>query len=370
MQSLDINPLEALLFRDGKPFSMGESHLANSIFPPKPSVFAGFLRSRYFIENFQTDEIATLNNIKEYIGEGDKNYGKLKINAIFLKKSDVLYLPTPLDLVQDKDTKKLTILKPMDVNGISFSNDLYDKIKQFPMPDKNFQFIEDVNGFIDLQSLSTYLSGRVDKISVLKRNDFVESEYRTGIKIGVGNVTEEGKLYSVEFLRFNKDTGFKILFDGLNYKQKNGIYYIGGEKKQVIYEIKDNDNINSLLKNEEINKIKEDIKKQKIFKILFLTPCYSDSIEPKKLSEKLSGKASFLSACIKTEDVGGFDIAANKPKKMKKLISAGSVLYYNLDDINSIDEIMKLNFSSVSDEQEGAGFGIILIGGNNDIQNT
>ena len=48
---IEITPLDSLLFRDGKPFTSGDVHNASSIFPPKPSVFAGFIRSKILVEN-------------------------------------------------------------------------------------------------------------------------------------------------------------------------------------------------------------------------------------------------------------------------------------------------------------------------------
>ncbi len=47
--SLLIEPLDVLLFRDGRPFSAGMDHLAGSVFPPLPSTIAGFIRSRLFV---------------------------------------------------------------------------------------------------------------------------------------------------------------------------------------------------------------------------------------------------------------------------------------------------------------------------------
>ncbi len=45
---IKINPVDTLLFRDGKPFSMGENTWPDTVFPPYPSVIYGALRSTYF----------------------------------------------------------------------------------------------------------------------------------------------------------------------------------------------------------------------------------------------------------------------------------------------------------------------------------
>ena len=38
---IEISALDTLFFRDGKPFSMGENHWTNSIFPPNMSTVYG-----------------------------------------------------------------------------------------------------------------------------------------------------------------------------------------------------------------------------------------------------------------------------------------------------------------------------------------
>ena len=45
---IQIDPLDTLFFRNGKPFTMGEETWADAVFPPYPSVVYGALRSAYF----------------------------------------------------------------------------------------------------------------------------------------------------------------------------------------------------------------------------------------------------------------------------------------------------------------------------------
>ena len=42
---LFIRPVDVWLFRDGRPFSAGSDHRAESLFPPYPSVIQGAIRS-------------------------------------------------------------------------------------------------------------------------------------------------------------------------------------------------------------------------------------------------------------------------------------------------------------------------------------
>lgn len=357
MPILEIIPKDPLLFRDGKPFAAGSSHTADSIFPPKPSVFAGFIRSRIFIDNWSGDETKTWEKVKDKIGNKNNDYGKLQIKAVFLKKEKEYYLPVPLDLVKEKRGEKVGTLIPQNYSD-KFSYSANMEIKTFPFIPKEIKFAENVVGFISFEKFKDYLCGKmISKEDIKEKKDFVESEPRVGIEINNGTYNiKKGRLYSVNFLRFQKDCGFAVLYDGVELSSSNGDYCLGGEKRQVYFE-----------KKEDINfkyNIKEAICTNKKFKIVLTTLLeMEDGIEPSVLKEKLNGKAQFITAAYKTESIGGWDIAENKPKPIKKYYTAGSVFYYELKDVSKVDEILKLNFESVSKNNQGQiGFGRVLIG--------
>ena len=74
-----IEPLDVLLFREAKPFSPGEGSWAKGLFPPLPITLFQSLRSALpFYDSKQRD--------LEFIGS-------------FLLNQDILYLPTPKDLL-------------------------------------------------------------------------------------------------------------------------------------------------------------------------------------------------------------------------------------------------------------------------------
>ena len=51
-KAIFIEPLDVLLFRESKPFSGGEDHLARSVFPPPPSTVYAALRSHLLSTSF------------------------------------------------------------------------------------------------------------------------------------------------------------------------------------------------------------------------------------------------------------------------------------------------------------------------------
>jgi len=357
MPILEIIPKDPLLFRDGKPFTAGSSHAADSIFPPKPSVFAGFIRSKIFIDNWSGDETRTWEKVKNQIGNKNSDYGKLQIKAIFLKKENEYYLPAPLDLVKEKRGEKVGTLIPQDYSD-RFSYSANIELKTFPFIPKDIKFAENVSGFISWEKFKDYLCGKmISKEDIKEKKDFVESEPRVGIEVNSKtNNVENGKLYSVNFLRFKEECGFAVLYEGVSLSSNNGDYYLGGEKRQIYFEKKEDIKF-------EYN-IKEAISTNKRFKIILITPLeMEDGIEPSGLKDKLNGKARFITAAYKTESIGGWDIAENKPKPIKKYYTAGSVFYYELKDTSKVDDILKLNFESVSQNNQGQiGFGRVLIG--------
>ena len=98
MPIIELDALDTLFFRDGKPFSMGDDVWADGIFPPSPSVFYGAIRSIYFSENIDKLELtATINN------DPTKD---LIIKGIFFSINEKPYFPLPMDLVKEKNSEK------------------------------------------------------------------------------------------------------------------------------------------------------------------------------------------------------------------------------------------------------------------------
>ena len=100
---IEIEALDTLFFRDGKPFSKGDDVWATGMFPPLPSVLYGVLRSAYLGQND-----VSLDNIK-------RETEKLRIKNIWYEikgsneqgETNFKYLPLPLDLIQKKELSRI-----------------------------------------------------------------------------------------------------------------------------------------------------------------------------------------------------------------------------------------------------------------------
>ncbi|MCG2726421.1 MAG: type III-B CRISPR module-associated protein Cmr3 [Elusimicrobia bacterium] len=369
MKQIKIEPIDPLLFRDGKPFQ----HNASSVFPPAPSVFAGFIRSKILLDACSDGDLENAwESVKTEIGYKNEDYGKFRLKGVFISKSgnDIsnYYVPAPLDLYKEKRGKNeetIMIISPENKPEFDFNANLPQGIKELPFSPKELKFPEQKKGFIALKALfEKYLIGEKPSTKNMKsEEEFVVIESRVGLAMdNVKNAAEKGKLYTAEFLRFKKDYGFSLLFDGINWQQKEGVYFLGGEKRHVRFWL---DDFN--LDNHLISAVSEKIKNRKKFKIVLLSPSYIGSLDilgdrVKKLFLDHGIKAELVSAAVKTENIGGFDFAKFEPKPMKKAFSAGSVFYYELKS-GKAEDLVKLNFSAISDEEWQMGMGISVIGG-------
>ncbi|HDN19716.1 MAG TPA: hypothetical protein ENF46_01300, partial [Candidatus Acetothermia bacterium] len=118
MWQIFVEPVDVLLFRDGRPFTAGEDHRARSMFPPTPFTMQGMLRSKILFESgvSPTDYAGdspspTAQRLRELIGTPRKSYGKLRLRGPFVaRKGDddslTRYFPMPADVLEIADEQE------------------------------------------------------------------------------------------------------------------------------------------------------------------------------------------------------------------------------------------------------------------------
>jgi len=348
---ININPLDTLFFRDGKPFSIGEETWADGIFPPSPSVFYGALRTAYFAEHMKELSEANKEN------DPTKN---LKISFICYKKEVNYYFPVPLDLVTDtRDSCNVFPLKLKNFPDLASSSPTTSILIS---SGEIFQEVENItDGLLKHNSLEKYLSVEDSKFEVINLNKHITLEPKIGI--GRNNEThssEEGLLYRVGMKRI---TGITIIleFNGLEIPEK-GILKFGGEGKLIRYD-RENDVIS----------IKPPKIEGKMFKIYLATPAFFAKgwipswIDEDTLEGIIPGtgcKVRLITCAMgKTFRLGGFDMKERKAKPMRTAIPAGSVYYFECKQGSMEDIIEKVHGKSISDFEQKQGFGICFLGG-------
>jgi CRISPR-associated protein Cmr3 len=136
---------------------------------------------------------------------------------------------------------------------------------------------------------------------------------------------------------------------------QSGFLKLGGESKSVSYELEEGlditFDITGLNNNEEQ------------FKIYLATPAlFKKGWYPTEIFEKANVEVELLTASLgKPINIGGFDIAEGKPKKMLKAIPAGSVYYYKLKSGNLEHLFNIILENTVSEVRSKEGFGIAYL---------
>ncbi len=360
--TIEIEALDTLFFRDGKPFSMGDDTWANGMFPPLPSVLYGALRTAYMAQkNIPIDEI---------IGKTEN----LRIKQIAYKvttklrdsrntPTDLSY-PIPLDLVMETDLNEDTKKYAEKYN--SFDTKLATQIEKISSHLNDFAYqnekllscVEDVenieDGVITDASINNYLKGKIKSaIQATKISD----AYKIESKMGIGrqnetHTTEEGKLYRVNMLRPN-DIKICIEFEGLDDFAEKGLLRLGAENKLATFE------------KISIEKLPIPQNLEKEFKIYLSTPAIFDNgYYPTQIFKNANVEVELLTCAVgKYLNVGGFDMQKREPKPMQKAVPAGSVYYYRLKSGNLQDLLNELQTNGISENQQSQkeGFGIAYI---------
>ncbi len=252
---IKINPLDTFFFRDGKPFSAGQDNWADFVFPPSPSVFYGALRTLYLANTIGFDDVQQM----------IKNTSTLVIKGIYLEKGNELYFPIPNDLVQDKNTNDILLLKSQtnsEASSLKKNTTILNRLTT--SSGVIAENVESSKLISNEYLVDFYLQNiDIDKIK-FSQNSLVQEA-----KIGIGRNNEslttdnqDGLLYRVEMLRFeNNDIKFVIEYEGLELA-KNQFIKVGGEGKLSSYEI-ENKSIN-------IQTVSEFIDNK--FKLVFISP--------------------------------------------------------------------------------------------------
>lgn len=347
---LQLDALDPLFFRDGRPFALGEESYADGIFPPLPSTVRGALRSMWMSERLgvpdaDKDALATAS-----IG--------VKLVYFGLGIAGKPVFPTPLDLFFPS-SEKGTPAQPMK---------LIDKISASSCPPEVSHLFraeadgktESVHGHVlDFETMQRYLNGGVSApFETIRLSELVKHEH----KIGIGrdretNRTKDGLLFRLVANRFEdeKQGGLSLLVE-LNAPEsqplnlaKHSVLPLGGERRSV-----------TAKKSEVVNFFPKRPKIQgKLLKIVLLTPALCNAWFP-----EISGLTLVAAAVGKPVSVGGWDVLKQEPKPMRRAIPAGSVFLFQAESEAKANEIAEqLHGESLCSpgEVQMNGFGLCLV---------
>jgi len=348
--TLQIEPLDTLFFRDGKPFSMGDDTWADGVFPPAPSVIYGAIRS-WILAN---DKSVTIDNI---IKETDD----LEILDLYYQINGKTVLPLPLDYVTKKEKDKQSIYeevlnKKIKVERLPIvENNIISSVEASRLFFNNQNYILETvkNAFITVGDFTAYLNNKDNEIEA----EMIDIKVEPKIGIERTNETlasEDGKLYRVGLNRFN-NLKFIVRIKSKHLSENySKLLKFGGEGKIVV--------INDYLKSKKGAKrlrIEPQIKTDRLL-VYLATPAIFHNSTP-DINQYIKTNAKLLGQTTgKVVNIGGFDMKERQPKIMYKAVPAGSIFLYELDDKINIEDLQQ--GIKISDELKEQGFGITYFG--------
>ncbi len=360
---IKIIPNDALFFRSGRPFSMGDDSWTDVIFPPHPSTIYGAIRTFLIFEKGSLKDFNE-GKFKDVIGTSNgKEKGTLKIIGPFIynEASNEIFFKTPLDLVKLKDHHEVKPLTLIDKPKIFYSD---ENIPENLLVFKGLTQVDEAKGWLDSISLKDYLEGKNNAFYVVENEEIFKYELKIGIARDRKTFTSrEGHLYRIPMIRLKKGFGFLIKLEGIEKMKipKKGIFQLGGDGKTVYYE---EITLNPL---EELENIKIELK-NKIFKLYLATPAiFKNGWIPEQVlkeAEKNEIELKLIACAIgKYIRIGGWDMAKKEPKTMYKAVPAGSVYYFKILNEVSFEKVKKVfHLRNISDVSPEEGFGLSLVG--------
>ena len=347
---LFIEPVDVWLFRDGRPFTAGSDHRAQSLFPPYPSVMQGVVRSHHLVVH--NIDLTDRQAIEKAVGTAT-DYRNLRLRGPFVARREngqiVRYFPVPADAVWQGD--QVQALTPQDKanEGIMTSAPTLLLLWDDGEPEK-----PKGNHWLSQPDLKDYLRGQ--RVTPAAGEALFQRENRLGI--GLDNDTRTtrqtesgGLLYEVAFIRACDGVGLEVEVQGLDGWPSVGVMRMGGEGRAGRF---------SLSNAPAWPQPPKPLPQR--FKIYFATPTFfEEGWQPQDWSKFFQGNVKLVAAAVgRYQSVGGFDWAKGAHKPARRYVPAGSVYFFECQGQAALSA--DLTNEAITDNGAEIGFGQIFIG--------
>jgi CRISPR-associated protein Cmr3 len=365
-----LQPVDVWLFRDGKPFSAGGDHRAESLFPPYPTVIQGAIRSKQLARKKML--LADKASIAKEVGTSS-DYQNLRLKGPFLAKREredhqeriFRYLPQPDDAItvskEDHTIRRVNLPKePPDGIKTSKITPLLLGLDEEPEKGESGLWIRE-------DKLEKYFRG--ETIQAIPGKFLFERDDRMGVGIdSTAMKSIDGMLYEVSFIRPQKDVGLLVEFSGYDDWPDKDILQLGGESRGSIYEFIDPGKI-GLDPEQNISRILEQPVPSPLpqkFLLYFCTPTFfNNGWQPNTWSDFFTEEVDLVAAAVgRYESIGGFDMTEDSQKfgmnkAARRFVPAGSVYYFEWKKTTNIKPNLIQN--AISDFAREIGFGQIIV---------
>ena len=216
MKPILIEPADTLFFRDSIPMSAGQGKGAGARLP-LPSTLHEAIRASLFEQHGRSDGGTAafrprgaprsggwLGKARSETSPGSKDFQSLQLIGPFpvkvpVDKSEAArwFLPLPLDLSFAEDGKAATAHQILPLPAGTHTAALPCLAVSLNPANKHAPI-----GFLSMGEMQNYLTGKLDSLTVTKREAFFEPEYRIGVAISPETASaEEGQLYAATHAR-------------------------------------------------------------------------------------------------------------------------------------------------------------------------
>ena len=354
---LTIDPLDTLMFRDGRPFNQADAGAseATSVFPPYPPTMVGAIRAALwrFLGRWDAERLGNGTDWQD----PQTTLGPLVFGAPLVLYDGAPAFPTPLHLVSGED-ESLTQLLP----GRPMETDL-GKVR-LPGPREEIEGLKALNDrWLTAHGLEVVLAGDLPQRDEWVDKDFI---WRHESRVGIGIDRESrrtdrvqgsgGQLYMASHIRPSETTKLYITLRGWQgdhpFSQDEAKPVpLAGEHRMACISLAES----PLALPPPPGALGKSSGKTLYFAYL-VSPCVLDD-----LAEAVRDlKGEVVSACLgKEQMIGGWDSENRKPVPLRPALPAGSVWFMQSD--RPEEEILALHGTHIG-VAGNWGFGQVLIG--------
>lgn len=366
MTNLCIKPVDVLFLRGNKLFGGSGEH-GEALMPPWPSVFTGAICSRLLADNNLLGKAAAMGNdapalIDELVGQLTLEF----ITIVDIEKNE-LYFPAPADIVfgrniNTEDRPYVHVVKP--VNPAALTGCASSSQAQLSAPAgirSASQVKPDSGWWLSSEGMKKHLSGeKLEPRQLFKTSTLWKTDPRLGIALDPASRTaDKGRIYTSDTVAMGKDVGFAASFrHEKGALPTSGLVRLGGDGRGA--EISSFDKMPIALGRPQTG--------WKKFRLILSTPCPSpNGWLPPGVVEKEKGiyvletsglRARLYSAAVaRYEVISGWDVAKHAPKPALKMIPAGSVFWFELEqgDSSALEGIWKDGLLAGIEDKQYAG---------------
>jgi CRISPR type III-B/RAMP module-associated protein Cmr3 len=361
-------PYDVLYFRGNKSFYFGEWY-SEGVFPPLPTTFQGFVRTKILMDNDLLDSAGYATDrskVKKLVG--DDSTLAFEITGPFLchRDSGQIYFQTPKDMFRKYAGSHWTVCSVMmdSVQG-TLHSDLEFDLACLNVPNEKPEKIQPPP-YVSLEELARYRLQM--ELPMEEKDDLLFTEDRVGIGLDrnkareKSRAVEDGKFFVTPYCRLNDQIGFYFTVSGTG-KIKFGALKLGSEshlaKVQAIATI-EQDRLER-----ELKRTREDlvgaIQRTRTFRLILLQPgIFTSGWKPFETNpnsnpltaEVLGVRLQLLGACVGDPiTISGYsyerNVGTTKQKEVRLkpavcAVPAGSVYLFKIDGSVTMEQIKNL----------------------------